>query len=147
MTHEIFSTPMMLTQNVVDKAGLGIGINSFFQIRVFWGVLRCLASSCSRLIRRQVHLNPGNQGQGLNSGFEFPGTALTKCGGQIWKLPSLPEPCLSPGFHEQWGRDSFMVVSKTSLGSCCGISVWWFGAWGTRKKQFCTVSVLYCFYT
>lgn len=41
MTHEIFSTPMMLTENVVDKAGLGIGVNSFSQIRVFSGVLGC----------------------------------------------------------------------------------------------------------
>lgn len=32
---------MMLTENVVDKAGLGIGVNSFSQIRVFSGVLGC----------------------------------------------------------------------------------------------------------
>lgn len=41
MTHEIFSTPVMLTENVVDKAGFGKGVNSFSQIRVFSGVLRC----------------------------------------------------------------------------------------------------------
>lgn len=89
----------------------------------------------------------GNQGQVLNSGSEFLGTALTMCGRQIWKLPSLPEPCMSPGFHEQWGRDLFMVISKRSLGSSCGITVWWFGAWEIRKYHFCTVSVLYCFYS
>lgn len=41
MTHEIFSTAMMLTENVVDKARLGRGVNSFSQIRVFSGVLGC----------------------------------------------------------------------------------------------------------
>lgn len=41
MAHEIFSTQMMLTENVVGKAGLGKGVNSFSQIGVFSGVLRC----------------------------------------------------------------------------------------------------------
>lgn len=35
MTHETFSTQMMLTENV-DKAGLGKGVNSFSQIRGFF---------------------------------------------------------------------------------------------------------------
>lgn len=35
MTHEIFSAPVLLTENVIDKAGLGIEVSSFSQIRGF----------------------------------------------------------------------------------------------------------------
>lgn len=35
MTHEIFSVPMLLTENFIDKAILGIEFSSFSQISVF----------------------------------------------------------------------------------------------------------------
>lgn len=35
MTHEIFPAPMLLTENVIDKAGLRIEFSSFSQIGVF----------------------------------------------------------------------------------------------------------------
>lgn len=65
MTHDIFPAPMLLTENVIDKAGLGIAVSSFSQIRVFssgLGVWWWAAALVYEVDRYRLHLNHGIQG-------------------------------------------------------------------------------------
>jgi len=50
MTHKIFSAPMLLTENVVGKAGLGLRSELIFSDQSFLkGVGGAMVSSCSCL--------------------------------------------------------------------------------------------------
>lgn len=74
MTHEIFSAPLLLTENVIDRARLRIQVSSFFQIRIFWSALGMqwwAAALVYKVGRCRLHLNHGIQGQVLNSGSEW----------------------------------------------------------------------------
>lgn len=85
MTHEIFSAPMLLTENIIDKARLRIEVSSFSQIRVFssgLGVQWWAAAFVYEVDRYRLHLNHGIQGWVLNSGSE---QAPWRCLDYVWR--------------------------------------------------------------
>ena len=160
MTHEIFSVPMLLTENVIAKAGLGIEVSSFSQIRVFssgLGVQWWAAALVYKVNRYRLHLNHGIQGRDLNSGSEG---ARWRCLDYVWRgdmeahllARALREPWLPLAIGQGCIHGALQEVPWEQLGNrsvhfshesplpCC------FGAWGMRKYHFCIVSFLYCFY-
>lgn len=161
MTHEIFSAPMLLTENVIDKAGLGIEVSSFSQIRVFssgLGLWWWAAAFVYKVDRCRPHLNHGIQGWVLNSGSEW---APWQCLDYVWRGDmeahlhprALREPWLPWAMGQGWICGALQEVPWEQLGNhsvhfsheaalpCC------FGAWGMRKYHFCILSFLYCFDT
>lgn len=160
MTHEIFSAPMLLTENVIDKAGLGIEVSSFSQIRVFssgLGLRWWAAALVYKAHRCRPHLNHGIQGWVLNSGSEW---APWQCLDYMWRrdmeahlLPrALREPWLPWVMGQGWicgalqevpweqpGNHSVHFSREAAL-PCC------FGAWRMRKYHFCILSFLLLLY-